>query len=192
MLKRALKLKNKKGFTLIEVIVASAVSSIILIAALSFILPTSETMRKTKELADARSLTEMVFDAIEGKVKYATSAECKDGTYVPSSWNTDDSQGLIHSEISDPTGANQAILYYTTMSSPTANADTCLVNQAFYDRLRCEYTFDAVNGALKVTIKTYVGKQTTPVLTVDKVIKVYNCSVTGVADGTHILLKFAV
>lgn len=170
MVKLARMRLNKRGFTLIEVIVASTIMFIIIAAALSFFLPMTDNMRKTKYMADARMLSEMVYDGLRAKIQYAESISVETGLND----TTDRSDGKTHVIYSVPDAdVNRDLDLLMCNGNP-------LVAEGFYDRIRFDITYEVVpvvspvapampaENVLNVTITTHLPNRTSPITTVTK------------------------
>lgn len=79
--------KNKKGFTLVEVVVALAISGLLFVFIASFISIVSNYKSNAVDLSQAQNLAQQVFLEIEGQLRYAQTVNILSGP--PESFNTE-------------------------------------------------------------------------------------------------------
>lgn len=77
-------LRNNKGFTLMELLVTIAVLSILLVAIGMFVVPTITMFAKTRNIAEAKSIGNVIMDYIEGSIYSTDVLELRDYTTTPS------------------------------------------------------------------------------------------------------------
>ena len=180
-------LYSKKGFTLVEVLVASAVSSIILIGTLTLVLPTMNNIRKTSQINDSKMLSDRVIELISKEVKYSDSITIYQGT-PPAIPATDEK--IIYFEPHDPTDTNSVILL--KKKNDAGVVTDLIVPDDFGVSLRSEFLFNVDGSALSVTIdsETLIGQD---IFTATKVVKSYNCDAEYdgaiTQNGTYLIIK---
>lgn len=181
---------NKKGLTLVEVIVASAVSSILLAGILSIILPTVETVRFNENLAHAKNMSSQLIQQVSNAVQYAKSISIESGTYTPSGGSAA-AKSAIYQEY-DTVDTNLLKTMYIKKGQITAND---LLGEGFYDNLKFTITYEkAATKAdiLQMNISVTKKNRSTVVFKTSASIKLYNANVvdhSGATDGTYILFE---
>ncbi len=90
-------LKNNKGLTLMELLVVIAVFSILFLAIVMFVVPTMNMFVKTRDIAEAKAMANLVMDYIEGSVYSTDVLELRDYTTDPTAisdaaYDADDSK----------------------------------------------------------------------------------------------------
>lgn len=158
----------KKGLTLVEVIVASAISSIILVAALGFFLPTTQNMKRIDDLNDAKMVSQMIISGIEKQVKYAVSVTIdEEAALTPPVLGNN----MLYQQV-DATDPTLTMLYFT----PDAGVTTApIVEKGFYGNIRCDTTFSvSSSGNLKVEVKAHLKNSTAPIIVTEAIVISYN------------------
>ncbi len=182
------RLWNKKGMTLLEVIVASAVSSIILICALGLFMPLNNSITSNQNIADAKVVSANIIFAIEQKVQYAKSVTIlKDVPSYPT--------GLTNKAIYQKSSGSPNNIIKTMYTSTGADADGVdIIGEGFYGKLDYKvYYKQAIDTtttpvtrkpALEVNVKVY--KKGTSVLIYDttNTIRVLNATLNSITDNT--------
>lgn len=180
---------SKRAFTLIETIVASTVSSIVLIGVLGFFIPTSDNMTKTQMLNDAKLVSELIIAELDKQIRYANSVTIYDSASAAPPTSTADNIVIYDDTNGAPTQPFN-LLHIKKNGSTTTEP---LVASDFYGRIRCEVIFTPIapGGGLKVTIKTHLNSRPgTVLLETVQVIKIYNGVANyaaGVTDGDYIV-----
>lgn len=84
-------LKNRKGFTLVEIIVSIAVASIVLLVAGSMILSSSNFMMTTTDTDLNKRSVDSIIDFVRGEIIYSTDVRFVpvDSKYAPDYQNND-------------------------------------------------------------------------------------------------------
>jgi len=162
-------LKDKRGMTLLEVLVAFTISLIILGAAFALIVPSLKNFSYNSKLADAKNTSALIVSNIQNKVQFAKSVEIKDGTYSPSGTGT----GVIYQQ-ADLANPNVIKLMLKSKTSTTGND---LLSSAFFDELKYDIKYTVATGntsGLEVKIVvTQIGR-TNPIYTTTSTIPILN------------------
>ncbi len=75
MLNKLWKLRRKKGFTLVEMIIVVAILAVLLVCVAAFSGPVQRMVRATAASADALNINEIIGDYIEGRLSFAKSVK---------------------------------------------------------------------------------------------------------------------
>lgn len=177
---------SKRAFTLIETIVAAAVSSIVLIGVLGFMLPTADNMEKTKQINNAKLVSEMILAELDKELKYANSIVIGEKASPPLA-NAKDIEIFA-----EPNGATPVALEEDILKIKRSGTTSDLVANAFYEKIGCTVTFTpATKGGLTVNIKTHLNyRKGTTILETTQVIKTYNGTATlaaGLTEGDYLV-----
>lgn len=176
---------SKKGFTLVEVLVASAISSIILIGTLTLVLPTMDNIRETSQINDAKMISDQIIQLVAKEIKYADNVLIDIGT-APTP-GTDET--TLFFEPHDPLDPNSVLI----LKRENAGGITNLISPDDYGpNVLCEILFNVDNTALSITInsETLIGQN---IYSTTKVVKNYNGGAVYespvTADGINLLIS---
>lgn len=156
LIKRCLHItRGKKGFTLLEVVVASAISSVVLMCAIGMFVPLMNSTRTNKELADAKNSAARIIDYIHRKVQYSggiivTSSDVYSSTSTPTIY-----QARMPVDPLDPLKSESLRTYYTS-TGDIADAVDILGDDAFYGGMDFVITYQQ---AMDRTVTPPVNKQ---------------------------------
>ena len=96
-LKRLLKLRNKSGFTLVEVIIASVLLGLLIVGVVTFISPLFDIIKSNKQNARATMLAETIDTYISGSIRGAQVVE----VFANTTLEEVKTQGIDETTISD-------------------------------------------------------------------------------------------
>lgn len=182
-------LKNKKGMTLIEVVVASAVSCIILCAALGIIIPTTNNITFNKNVANAKDMSTKVIYELKDKLKYAKAI-----TIVDSTDNFGTSHSSTYNFYEEKIDATQRTTLAFSVPG-TAVKTGYLADDRKYKNIKLRTTFDVdtTTNQLLVTVKAYKTSTGSPLLyTTTAKIAPLNCKANNIVLGSGATEKNAI
>lgn len=165
MFKKVLcKLKNNKGLTLLEVIVASAVSCIILGAAIGVILPTTKNITYNKDIANAKDMSTKIIYELKDRIKYAKAITIVDNPDI----FTNEYKNYYNFYEAITTPGSPKTLGFSVPVKPgeTAPKTGFLADDSKYKNIQIKTTFsiDATTNQLFVTINVYKTSTGSPFL----------------------------
>lgn len=182
-LKRLLKLRNKAGFTLVEVIIACALLGVLVIGIMAFITPVLKMVRSKESNARALMLSEAIDNYIATTTQYAY--------YV---------QTISNAAKSDTTGVTPSVmsLKYTGTEFPKkankglSTLKTCYDNMTNKDKyeVRCigmRWLEDPLSGEKKLMLTNEFVDQNSMALDASKSVPVFE---TCFYDGLYPIVKF--
>ena len=83
-MKKLMKLRNKKGFTLVELIIVIAIIAILLACVAAFAGPVQKIVKSSAASADALQVNKIIGDYIENRLAYASYIDVHVGKNVNS------------------------------------------------------------------------------------------------------------
>lgn len=153
-------LKDKRGMTVLEVLVAFTVSLIILGAAFALFVPSLKSFSYNSRLGDAKNTSALIVDKIQEKVQFSKSVEIKNGLVTASKAVYQDTDGTIMFKASGSSVGNDMV--------PKAFFNDKLVYSVTYT------TATDIPSGLEVNIVvTEVGK-TKPIYSMTSTIPILN------------------
>lgn len=114
-MKRLLRLRNKSGFTMVEVIIACALLGILVVGVMGFITPVLSSVRVKEQNARALMLSEAIDKYVANAIQYAV--------YV---------QPITGATSSDTTAEGESTPYVLGLKYPTTEYDNSSLNGAVY------------------------------------------------------------
>ncbi|MDO4944864.1 MAG: prepilin-type N-terminal cleavage/methylation domain-containing protein [Ruminococcus sp.] len=121
--------KNKKGFTLVELIVVMALMSVIMMAIMYIMGPARKYYARTENNKNEEAVCIGVSNAISDELKYATNIHVSGNSGMPSgSW----SNLIIIDNISDRPGSKKKAKGYVTKSNADGTNSQLIMGEAFY------------------------------------------------------------
>lgn len=180
--------RDKKGMTLIEVVVASAMSCIILTCALGLFLPLNKSITTNKNLSDAKMIAANIIFEIEQSVQYAKTITIDDAATYPSGITTK----AIY-QVKTGAAPNEVIQTMYTSTGSTAD-EVDVVGKGFYDKLDYKVFYSqAIDStttpptkkpALKVQVKVYKKGTSVLVYDITNTIRPLNTSASSIIDNS--------
>ncbi|WMJ22101.1 prepilin-type N-terminal cleavage/methylation domain-containing protein [Paludicola sp. MB14-C6] len=175
----------KKGFTLVEVVVTSAISSIILIGALSVVMITLNTVAFNSNVANAKNISCQLVEFITNKVKYANSLVIKSGNYTNLASPTPNNVIYQQYDLVDSSLLRTMIIE----SGETMGDD--ILKKEFFDELTFIITYSETTQTDVLQMNIVVRKKSNLdlVYSTTSMIKTYNACIsdaTGHKEGNYI------
>ncbi|MFA9381174.1 MAG: type II secretion system protein [Acetanaerobacterium sp.] len=170
--------KNNKGFTLIELLICIAVFGLLFVAIAMFIVPTINFFAKTRNIAEAKGVANLVMDYIEGSVYSTDVLELREVTAVPAPDSDDKKTFYLLS--SDPSGNNGVLTVYREGDDAHAALGEGISSGYVID---CEFS-TAQSRVLRVSITIYLQRDMSELYSLNKDIYLANMYACG-ADITE-------
>lgn len=111
-------INNQKGFTLIEVLVASAVFTIVMLAALGSLLISSNYAKKAKALRAAMDNVNYAMESMSRSLRTGSHYNCSVGITLPTSTLSDCSGGTELAFTPAYHSASDTKFYWNTLTTP--------------------------------------------------------------------------
>lgn len=197
--KLAGKIKCKKGMTLVEMLVAIAISAIVMSGILTIVVPTSKQLLYTSDLAHAKNMTSQIVLVLKNKIQYASTIKIYDDggtTYIPG----DLDNTVIYSAPDNPSSPTYDPKLIKIMCQDKGEAiGNDFVSDVLYDNLNfiITYSTSEVADVLNVHFTVLKKANDEQVYTTTVPIKILNVSIksgqivnSGTSDGNYIDVTF--